>query len=121
MAINTVALTGRLTRDAEGKKTQAGKKVTLFTLAVDGYKDETNFINIVAWEQLASTIVNYTHKGSLIGIQGQLNTRTYEDKDGKTVFVTEVLARSMTFLETKQSGDTEEEEPVKDTPENVPF
>ena len=109
--INTAILTGRLTKDAELKYTGTGTAVASFTLAVDrtfknaNGEKETDFINVVAWRKTAETLATYTKKGSLIGVQGRIQTRNYEGNDGKRVYVTEVLADSFTFLESKKQAD----------------
>ncbi|MFD1430611.1 single-stranded DNA-binding protein [Lacticaseibacillus mingshuiensis] len=109
---NVVALTGRLTRNPELKYTQSGAAVATFTLAVDrNYlnaqgKRETDFINCVIWKKAAENLANYINKGSLVGVNGSVQTRSYDDKDGKRVYVTEVNVDNVTFLDTK-----------KDTPE----
>lgn len=108
--INNVTLTGRLTRDPELRYTaEKGRAVTRFTLAVnrdfvngDGVR-EADFLNVVAWGKLAETCANYLAKGSLIGIIGRLQSRSYENKDGQTVYVTEVKMEKLTFLEPKKS------------------
>lgn len=106
--MNKVALIGRLTKDPELRFTAgAGTAVTTFTLAVDrGFKNkdgqkEADFINIVAWQKLAETIANYLRKGSLVAIGGRIQTRNYEGNDGKKVYVTEVIAEDMQFLDSK--------------------
>lgn len=108
--INTVVLTGRLTRDVELKYTSAGTAVANFSLAVNRKftnqqgEREADFINCVIWRKSAENLANFTHKGSLIGVEGSLQTRSYNDNDGKTVYITEVLCNNFTFLESKQSG-----------------
>ena len=110
--INNVVLTGRLTRDAELKYTGTGTAVASFTLAVDrAFKSangekETDFINVVAWRKTAETLATYTKKGSLIGVQGRIQTRNYENSEGKRIYVTEVVADSFTFLESKKQADS---------------
>lgn len=107
--INSVNLTGRLTNDVELRYTQNGSAVASFNLAVSRQftnaqgKRDTDFIQCVAWRKSAETLANYTHKGSLIGITGRLSTRNYE-KDGKTVYVTEVNVDSFSFLEPKDKA-----------------
>ena len=110
--INNVVLTGRLTKDAELKYTGTGTAVASFTLAVDrtfknaNGEKETDFINVVAWRKTAETLANFTRKGSLIGIQGRIQTRNYENSEGKRIYVTEVVADSFTFLESKKQADS---------------
>lgn len=108
--INRVVLTGRLTKDVELRTTANGVSVGLFTLAVD--RRYTNgqgnrgadFINCVIWRKSAETLANYTHKGTLIGVEGRVQTRNYEDKDGKRVYVTEVVVDDFSFLESKKDS-----------------
>lgn len=105
--LNRVVLVGRLTRDPDLRYTPNGVAVANFTLAVNrpftnqqGNR-EADFINCVVWRRPAENLANYMKKGSQVGVDGRLQTRTYEDKDGKTVFVTEVVADSVQFLESK--------------------
>ena len=109
--INTVVLSGRLTKEAELRYTQSGSPVTNFTLAVNRKfktenQPEADFINCVIWNKSAETLANYTTKGSLIGIEGTLQTRTYENAEGKNVYVTEVYVNNFTFLETKKEEES---------------
>lgn len=99
---------GRLTKDPELKSTQNGISVCSFTLAVDRrFKNgdgerEADFIQIVAWRQTAEFIAKYFFKGLRVAVQGSIQTRNYEDKDGKRVYVTEVVADSVYFADSKQ-------------------
>lgn len=104
---NCVILSGRLTAAPELKQTQSDISVTSFTIANDtGYGDnkKTNFINCVAWRKSAELICNHFTKGSLIGIEGQIQTRSYEDKDGKKRTVFEVLVNNVQFMEPKSKS-----------------
>lgn len=111
--LNSVVLIGRLTRDPEGKYTPSGKAVALFRLAVDrGTKDpngqkETDFIDVVAWERQAEAAVNYGKKGRLVAVQGRLQIRSYEGKEGGTKEKAEVVANAIRFLD-KQGMETVE-------------
>ena len=111
MSLNVVTLTGRLTKDADLRYTGNGQAVASFSLAVDRqFKNangerETDFINVVAWRKTAETLAEHTRKGSLIGIVGRIQTRNYEGNDGKRIYVTEVVADSFTFLESKKQSD----------------
>lgn len=103
--INRVILTGRLTADPDLRYTPNGTAVATFTLAVnrtfigkDGQK-EADFISVITWRKAAENVANYMTKGSLIGVDGRLQTRNYENREGKRVFVTEVVAESVQFLE----------------------
>lgn len=105
--MNSVNLIGRLTRDPELRYTQNGKAVTNFTIAVDrDFSKEkiTDFFNIIAWNKQAENLVKYIGKGRLVGVTGSLQTRSYDNKDGVKIHVTEVLANSIQYLD-KASGD----------------
>ncbi|MFY9115251.1 MAG: single-stranded DNA-binding protein [Dethiobacteria bacterium] len=103
--LNRVILIGRLTRDPELRYTPSGAAVTTFTLAVDRRftnqqgERETDFIRIVAWQKLAETCANYIEKGRLVAVEGRLQIRSYEDKEGIRRNVAEVVADSVQFLE----------------------
>ena len=108
--INRTVLAGRLVRDPELRYTSNGVAVSNFTLACnrpfknqDG-EQEADFIQCVAWRKQAENIANYMKKGSLVGIDGRIQTRSYEGQDGKMVYVTEVLAESIQFLESRNSS-----------------
>ena len=103
-------LAGRVTKDIELKVTPTGKSVCSFSLAVnrkfvqDGER-QADFINCQLWGKSAETLEKYSKKGMLIGVEGRLQTRNYTNQQGQTVYVTEVVAESFTFLEKKQSND----------------
>ncbi len=105
--INNVVLTGRLTKDVDLRYTGTGTAVASFTLAVNRQfksqsgERETDFINCVMWRKSAENFANFTRKGSLVGIQGRIQTRNYEGNDGKRVYVTEVVADNFTLLESQ--------------------
>ena len=110
--MNNVILIGRLVADPELKTTQSGIEVTSFRIAVDrpyskdGEK-KADFIDIVAWRRTAAFICQYFTKGKPIVINGSLQTRSYETKDGSKRFVTEVLADNVEFApSTKNNGNT---------------
>lgn len=112
--INNVVLTGRLTKDIELKATREGISVCNFSLAVEqsygkGEK-KTNFINCQAWKTTAEILDKYCSKGSLIGVEGSIQTRSYDNQQGQSVYVTEVLANKITFLETKKQENTNSQE-----------
>ena len=90
--MNVCSFIGRFGRDPEMRYTTSGKAVTSFSLGVnrDGKKDETDWINFVAWEKTAEVIAKYCHKGDLIGVTGSLMQRDYEDKNGNKRTVHEV-------------------------------
>lgn len=114
--INNVTLTGRLTKDINLKYTQSGKAIGSFTLAVNrNYKDangnkQVDFIRCLAWGKVGELLDQYCGKGSLIGIVGQIQTRSYENDQNQKVYLTEVNVRELTFLETrKESQETSEQ------------
>lgn len=107
--LNTVVLVGRLTKDPELTYTPSGVAVTRFTIAVNrpfsnqqGQR-EADFVNCVVWRKPAENLANYMRKGNLIGVDGRIQTRNFDDKDGKRVFVTEVVANSVSFLESNRN------------------
>ena len=104
--INRVILVGRLTKDPILRKTQSGASVTSFTVACDRRikaegQPTADFINCVCWNKVADNTAQYTHKGSLVGVEGRIQTRSYDDQSGRRVYVTEVVADSVQFLEPK--------------------
>src|SRR5690625_1896926 len=108
--LNRVVIVGRLTRDPDLRYTPNGVAVANFTVAAtrpftnqQGNR-EADFINCVVWRKPAEYLANYMKKGNLIGVDGRLQSRSYEGQDGKTVYVTEVVADSVQFLEPKGSS-----------------
>lgn len=106
---NLVVLTGRLTADPELKTTPNGISVTSFSVAVDrpyrsGEESQTDFINIVAWRQRAEFITKYFKKGSLIGIEGSIQTRRFTDKNGNNRTAFEVVVNNAHFVESKRAA-----------------
>ncbi|RHW33856.1 single-stranded DNA-binding protein [Oceanobacillus profundus] len=105
--MNRVILVGRLTRDPDLRYTPNGVAVANFNIAVnrpfkkEGEQQQADFINGVVWRKPAENLANYMKKGSQIGVDGRVQTRIYEGQDGKTVYVTEVVADSIQFLESK--------------------
>ena len=109
--LNKVMLTGRLGKDVELRVTPNGRSVATFSVASsrnvregDAWKEQTEWFRVVAWEKLAETCSNYLHKGSHVFIEGRLQTREYQDKDGVRKFSTEVIATDMTMLDSKGQG-----------------
>lgn len=98
--INNTVLVGRLTKDPELRKTQNGISVVSFTLAINRTfnREETDFINCVAWKHSADFMAQYLNKGDLVGITGRIQTRSYDDKNGKKVYITEVVADNVQSL-----------------------
>ena len=113
--INNVVLTGRLTKDIELRRTTSGKTCTSFTLAVNRNKQETDFINCVAWDKVAELLERYTHKGYQIGVEGRIQTRNYDDRNGKKVYITEVLVNSISFLDKLEQNTSEFHKEVTNT------
>ena len=109
--INSTVLTGRLTKDMELKYTTSGTAVASATLAVersftDGNGERgSDFINFVIWRKSAENMANMTAKGSLVGIEGRIQTRNYENQQGQKVFVTEVVAEKFSLLESKEQTE----------------
>ncbi len=111
--LNRVILIGRLTKDPELRYTPTGVAVAQFTLAIDRpyanpqTKDrETDFLNIVTWRQLAETCANYLRKGRLAAVEGRIQTRNYDNNEGKKVYVTEIIADNVKFLESNNAGNS---------------
>lgn len=114
---NLVVLTGRLTADPELKTTPNGISVTSFSIAVSrryrsGETAETDFINIVAWRQSAEFVCKYFTKGSMIGIEGSIQTRKYTDKNGNNRTAFEVVANNVQFVESKRDSAAPGAEPA---------
>jgi single-strand DNA-binding protein len=114
--LNRVILIGRLTRDPELRYTPAGVAVTQFTLAVDRpftnqqKEREADFIPVVTWRQLAETCANYLRKGRLAAVEGRMQVRNYDNAEGRKVYVTEVIADNVRFLESpnKEGGSRDD-------------
>lgn len=112
--INRTVLVGRLTKDPELKILQNGIAVTRFTLAVNrAFKNsageqEADFISCVAWRKQAENVANFLKKGSLVGVDGRIQTGSFEGTDGKRVYTTEVVADSTQFLEPRNSNSNNE-------------
>lgn len=118
--INRVVLVGRLARDPELRKTTGGISKTTFTVACDKIGTGADFISCVAWRQPADFLGFHGKKGNLVGVDGRISTRTYE-KDGRTVYVTEVTADNVRLLSGKNEEEHTEKEMTQDEPENEPW
>lgn len=118
--MNRTVLVGRITANPEVRKTQSGLSVCSFTLAVIGRKKEdVDFINCVAWRQLADFLGQYAKKGDLIGVDGRITSRTYE-RDGQKVYVVEVVADEVKILAHKQNQQNEAQSaPVQNRAQTV--
>ena len=127
--INRVVLVGRLTKDPEFRTTQNDVSVATFTLAVNrNFKNkngeqQADFINVVVFRQQAENVNNYLSKGNLAGVDGRIQSRSYENKEGQRVYVTEVLADSVQFLEPKnnQSNNQSQQQSGQAQSGNSPF
>lgn len=111
--INRVVLIGRLTSDVDLKYTQSGTAVASFSLAVQrNFKNangeyDTDFINCQIWRKSAEALANYTHKGSMIGIEGRIQTCNYENQQGQRVYVTEVIVDNFSLLDSKNAQNNQ--------------
>lgn len=120
--INQVLLVGRMTRNLEVRYTQSEKAVGNFTLAINRrFKNqngeyETDFIDCVIFGKQAETMAQYTKKGDLIGVEGSIQKRQYEDKEGNKRYVTEIMVEKITFLQTNKKSETTQE-----TTQNDPY
>ncbi|MBS0955890.1 single-stranded DNA-binding protein [Lactiplantibacillus plantarum] len=109
--INRSVLVGRLTRDPELRYTNGGAAVATFTIAVNRQftnqngEREADFINCVIWRKAAENFTNFTHKGSLIGIDGHIQTRNYENQQGNRIYVTEVVVDNFSLLESRAESE----------------
>lgn len=110
--MNKAILIGRLTKDPELRTTPTGRNVCQFSVAVSrnftnaNGEREADFINCVVWDKQAENLVKYQKKGNQIAVEGRIQTRNYDDKDGKKVYVTEILASNISFLDSKGIGAT---------------
>lgn len=111
--LNKIILIGRLTRDPEMRYTPSGKPVTSMALAVDrpytnqDGERQTDFIDIVVWGKMAETVANHLNKGRLVAVEGRLQIRTYEAKEGQKRKAAEVIAENVRFLDRKKAEPAE--------------
>lgn len=133
--LNRVILIGRLTRDPEMRYTPSGIANTSFTLAVDraftnaNGEREADFIPIVTWRQLAENCANYLKKGRLVAVEGRIQTRNYENNEGRKVYVTEVVADNVRFLEKGRTQQNDSDhapfqddgQPIEIKDDDLPF
>lgn len=109
--MNKAILIGRLTRDPELRYTSSNRAVCQFTVAIDrpftnqatGSR-EADFINVVAWDKTGENVGKYMTKGRLIAVEGRIQTRNYDNNEGRKVYVTEVIASNVQFLESKNAS-----------------
>lgn len=109
--MNKVILIGRLTADPELRYTQQRKPVANYSLAVDRVGEGADFIKCIAWDKNAEFASKHLIKGTKIAIEGRIQTRNYDDKDGKRVFITEVVVDRHEFCESKKSESSNKEQP----------
>lgn len=123
--VNCAVIMGRLVADPELRTTTGGISVTSFCVAVDrnfvrqGEERQADFINVVAWRQTADFVTRYFHKGSMIAVQGSIQTRSYEDKNGNKRTAVEIVADNVSFCGSKSESNTGAarfEAPVQNTP-----
>lgn len=116
--LNKVILMGRFTRDPELRSTPQGVSTCSFSLAVgrnfarDGEERKADFINCVAWRQTAEFISKYFKKGNMIALEGSIQTRTWDDQDGKKRYATEVIVSDVYFAESKKTDGTPSDAPI---------
>ncbi len=110
--MNSVILVGRLTRDPELRTTPNGIATCQISVAVNGIPNAngdrtTDFINVVVWRRQAENVSKYCSKGSQVGVQGRIHTRSYDASDGSKRYVTEVVADNITFLGSSNRGNSQ--------------
>lgn len=122
--LNRVVLVGRLTKDPNLRYTPNGVAVANFTIAVNrpftnqNNEREADFINCVIWRKPAENLANFMSKGSLIGVDGRIQSRNYDNQEGNRVFITEVLAESVQFLESKSGSGNQTSNPSPNNSQN---
>ena len=120
--LNCAVIMGRLTAEPELRTTNNGQSVTSFTVAVDrsytkpGEERQTDFINVVAWRQTAEFVNRYFHKGSMIAVQGSIQTRNYDDKNGNRRTAVEIIAEKVSFCGEKKEQTTTRDDAPMETP-----
>ncbi|WP_277586758.1 single-stranded DNA-binding protein [Psychrobacillus antarcticus] len=121
--MNTVSIIGRMTKSPQLKQLSEGRMQTNFVVAVNrSYKtDEADFVLCTIWGKLAETTVKYCGKGSLVGITGRLNTRSYEKEEGARIFVTEIVVEDIRFLVTKKRDEEPTQSSIKNNESDFEF
>lgn len=128
--MNNVVLTGRLTANPELKVTQSGTQVCVFALAVNKDKEHTDFPQVVCFGKTAENLCTYQKKGSMIGVNGRLQTRSYDRQDGTKAYVTEVIANAVEYLSSKSDNEAKTQQnevvevveaPVNVSDDDLPF
>lgn len=123
--MNKVILIGRLSREPELRHTTAGTPVCQINIAINrpvaqDKEPETDFINVVLWNKQAENVAKYVTKGGQVAVEGRIQTRSYENNEGKKIFVTEVIASNVEFLQTKKN-DTSKTNEENTTEANDPY
>ena len=127
--MNRIVLVGRLTRDPELRYTNSNRAVCQFTIAIDrpftnqgtGQR-EADFINVVAWDKTGENVGKYMTKGRLIAVEGRIQTRNYDNNEGRKVYVTEVVASNVQFLESRNSTNSGSVNSIPEPPmEKTPY
>lgn len=124
--MNTTQLIGRLTRDVELRHTQSGTAVANITLAInrpkrEGQEQEADFISIVIWGKQAENAQKYLAKGSQIAVEGRIQTRHYDNNEGKRVYVTEVVAHAVHYLSHSNNNSNNQQQPHGEDYDNFPI
>ena len=122
--VNRAVLVGRMTRDPELRRTLQGDAVTSFTLAVnrnftsrDG-QQQADFINCVVWRKSAENVERYCSKGSLVGVEGRIQTRSYENSQGQKKYTVEVICDVVQFMETRAVNEEQSKKDIYQTDYN---
>lgn len=119
--LNKVILIGRTTREPDVRRTASGTPVASFTLALDNHyvlkdgKPTTDFIDCVVWDKQAEVMEKYVGKGKLLAVEGRIQNRSYEDKDGNKRHVTEIVCNTVKLLDKKNESSTQEKEVNNET------
>lgn len=114
--LNRVTLVGRITKDPEIRHTQSGVAVSTFTIAVSrpytnqSGEKEADFIQCVVWRKQAENMSKYVTKGSLLGIDGRIQTRSYDAQDGSKRYITEIVCDNVTYLDTRNTSENDNDE-----------
>ena len=109
--MNRTISMGRLTAEPKISETSSGKKVARFTMALDRIKEGADFPSFVAWEKKAEFVENHCHKGMKFLVEGRIQTGSYDDKDGKKVYTTDIVVENIEFCEKKGSTDGSDGQP----------
>lgn len=121
--VNKVILIGNVGADPELRYTAGGKAVAEIRMATSekyGDTETTEWHRVIVWEKLAEIVGQYVHKGSKIFIEGRIQTRSYDDKDGNKRYITEIVARDMRMLDKRGDGGTSEADDTEDRPAETP-